>query len=59
MLNWIKNFIADDRGAETVELSVTTLVVGGGAVTGYTSLKDKIGEKQDDLLGKLDESSAD
>jgi len=59
MLNLIKNFIADERGAETTELAITSLVVGGGAVAGYTSLKSKIGEKQDDLLGKLDESSAD
>jgi Flp pilus assembly pilin Flp len=59
MLNLIKNFIADERGAESTELAVTTLVVAGGAVSGYTSLKSKIGEKQDDLLGKLDESSAD
>lgn len=59
MLNFIKNFIADERGAETIELSVTALVVGGGAVTGYTDLKNKIGEKQDDLLGKLDASTAD
>ena len=59
MLNFIKNFIADERGAETVELSVTSLVVAGGAVTGFTNLKTKIGEKQDDLLSKLDASSAD
>ena len=59
MLNLIKNFIADERGAETTELAITSLVVGGGAVVGYNNLKDKIGDKQDDLLGKLDESSAD
>jgi Flp pilus assembly pilin Flp len=59
MKNWIMNFIADERGAESTELAVTTLVVAGGAVTGYTSLKTKIGDKTDDLLGKLDESTAD
>jgi len=59
MLDFIKNFISDERGAETTELAITSLVVGGGAVTGYTSLKSKIGDKQDDLLGKLDESTAD
>ena len=59
MLNLIKNFIADERGAETTELAITSLVVGGGAVVGYNNLKGKIGEKQDELLGKLDESSAD
>jgi Flp pilus assembly pilin Flp len=59
MLNLIKNFIADERGAESTELAVTTLVVAGGAVSGYTSVKNKIGDKTDDLLGKLDESTAD
>jgi Flp pilus assembly pilin Flp len=59
MKNWIKAFIADERGAESTELAVTTLVVAGGAVAGYTSLKTKIGDKTDDLLGKLDSSTAD
>jgi Flp pilus assembly pilin Flp len=59
MLNFIKNFISDERGAESTELAVTTLVVAGGAVSGYTSVKNKIGDKTDDLLGKLDESTAD
>ena len=59
MLNLIKNFIVDERGAETTELAITSLVVGGGAVVGYTSVKNKVGEKTDDLLGKLDESTAD
>jgi len=59
MKNWIMNFIADERGAESTELAVTTLVVAGGAVSGYTSLKTKIGDKTDDLLGKLDDSTAD
>jgi len=59
MKNWIMNFIADERGAESTELAVTTLVVAGGAVSGYTSIKNKIGDKTDDLLGKLDESTAD
>ena len=59
MKNWIMNFIADERGAESTELAITTLVVAGGAVSGYTSLKTKIGDKTDDLLGKLDDSTAD
>ena len=59
MLNFIKNFIADERGSESTELAITTLVVAGGAVSGYTSVKTKISDKTDDLLGKLDESTAD
>jgi Flp pilus assembly pilin Flp len=59
MKNWVMNFITDERGAESTELAITTLVVAGGAVAGYTSVKDKIGDKTESLLGKLDESTAD
>jgi Flp pilus assembly pilin Flp len=59
MLNFIFNFVRDERGAESTELAVTTVVVAGGAVSGYTSLKTKLGEKNDELLGKLDDSTAD
>jgi Flp pilus assembly pilin Flp len=59
MKNWVMNFITDERGAESTELAITTLVVAGGTVAGYTSVKTKIGDKTDDLLGKLDESTAD
>lgn len=58
MKNWIMNFIADERGAETTELAITGVVVAGGAVTGFTQLKTKIGEKQDEVLEKLDDSTA-
>jgi Flp pilus assembly pilin Flp len=59
MKNWVMNFITDERGAESTELAITTLVVAGGAVAGYTSVKDKIGDKTESLLGKLDDSTAD
>lgn len=59
MLNFILNFVRDERGAESTELAVTTVVVAGGAVSGYTSLKTKLGEKNEELLGKLDDSTAD
>jgi hypothetical protein len=29
-------------------------VVGGGAVAGFSSLKDKVAAKGDELIGKLD-----
>jgi Flp pilus assembly pilin Flp len=58
MKNWIMNFIADERGAETTELAITGVVVAGGAVTGFTQLKTKIGEKQTEVLDKLDDSTA-
>jgi len=56
MKNWIMNFIADERGAETTELSVTGVVVAGGAVTGFVLLKDAIKQKQDAVIEKLDDA---
>ena len=58
MKNWIMNFINDERGAETFEVAIAAVVIGGGSVAGYTDLKTKIGEKQDVVIGKLDESTA-
>jgi Flp pilus assembly pilin Flp len=52
------NFIADERGAETTELSVTGVVVAGGAVSGFLSLKEAIKTKQDEVIAKLDDAAA-
>lgn len=54
MKNWIMNFIADERGAETTEVAITGVVVAGGAITGFNNLKTKIGEKQDEIIDALD-----
>lgn len=54
MKNWLTMFLNDERGAETTELAITGLVVGGGAVAGFSSLKDKVAAKGDELIGKLD-----
>ena len=53
MKNWILNFIKDECGAETVEFGVGALTIGGGAAAGYTSLKDNLQDKTDDLIGKI------
>ena len=58
MKNWIMNFITDERGAESTELAITGVVVAGGAVTGFTDLKTKLGTKQNELLDKLDDSTS-
>jgi Flp pilus assembly pilin Flp len=54
MKNWIMNFIADERGAETTEVAITGVVVAGGAITGFNNLKTKIGDKQQDIIDALD-----
>ncbi len=59
MKNWVMNFIKDERGAESTELAVTTLVVAAGSVTGYTSVRNKVSEKTDEMIDKLDTTAAD
>lgn len=53
MKNWIMNFIRDERGAESTEMAVTTVVVAGGAVAGYATLQTEIKGKQADMIDEL------
>ncbi len=53
MKNFIKLFIADERGAESSELAITGLVVAGGSVAGFSELKDALADKGDELIAKL------
>jgi Flp pilus assembly pilin Flp len=57
MKNWIKMFIADERGAESTEVAITGIVIAGGSVAGFTQLKGRIAQKGDELIGKLDAAS--
>lgn len=57
MKNWIMNFIRDERGAESTEMAVTTVVVAGGAVTGFTALKGKLETKNGQLLAAMDSAT--
>lgn len=59
MKNWIMNFIADERGSEGPELGVTTLVVAGGAIEGFSRLKGALQTKQDDMVTNLGEIGID
>jgi Flp pilus assembly pilin Flp len=58
MKNWVLNFLNDERGAESVELGITGAIVAGGAVAGFNLVKGKVSEKQEQLVDKLDESTA-
>lgn len=54
MKNWIKAFIADERGSEGIELGCTAVVVAGGAIAGFADLRDTLQAKQsliEDSLG--------
>jgi Flp pilus assembly pilin Flp len=53
MKNWIKAFIADERGSEGIELGATVVVVGGGAIAGFVELKGTLQNKQDIIVAEL------
>jgi Flp pilus assembly pilin Flp len=53
MSNWFKTFIADERGSEGIELGATVVVVGGGAIAGFASLRDTLKAKQDVIVLEL------
>ena len=57
MSNWIKTFIADERGSEGIELGSTVVVVGGGAIAGFASLRDTLQAKQDLIVENLDSTN--
>lgn len=53
MKTWIANFIADERGAETVEFGVGALTIAGGAAASYNVLKENLQTKSGDLIEKI------
>lgn len=56
MLKNLVNFVMDERGAESVEFGVTSVVVAAGAVAGLTNIKVAVKGKQDDMVAKLEEA---
>jgi Flp pilus assembly pilin Flp len=57
MKNWIKAFIADERGSEGVELGVTVVVVAGGAIAGFGELKGAVQSKQDQIVDEMERNA--
>ena len=57
MKNWIKAFIADERGSEGIELGCTAVVVAGGAIAGFADLRDTLQAKQDLIVENLDSTN--
>jgi Flp pilus assembly pilin Flp len=56
MIKSIMNFISDERGAESVEFGVTSVVVAAGSVAGLTNIKGAVQSKQTDMVTKLEEA---
>jgi Flp pilus assembly pilin Flp len=44
-MNWILNFVKDERGVETVEFTVAGLTVAGGAAASLTAIKSDVQTK--------------
>ena len=44
-MNWIMNFVKDERGVETIEFAVAGLTVAGGAAASLTAIKDDVQDK--------------
>ena len=49
-MNWILNFVKDERGVETLEFTVSGLVIVGGAAGSLTAIKTDVQTKGADIL---------
>jgi Flp pilus assembly pilin Flp len=54
----IVNFIRDERGSESVEFGVTSVVVAAGAVNGLKNIQGAVAGKQADMVDKLGDATA-
>jgi Flp pilus assembly pilin Flp len=59
MKNWIMNFIADERGAESIEFSVASIVAAGGAIFGLVQIRNSTQSKQSILVIELVQADVD
>ena len=59
MKNWILNFIADERGTAAMEYGMAAVIMGGGAASGLSLLKDALQTKQTNMITILGEQDAD
>ncbi len=49
-MKWFMNFVKDERGVETLEVSVAGLTIAGGAAAGLTAIKDDVQSKGDAII---------
>ena len=57
--NLVMNFVRDERGAESSEIGVSTVLYAGGSVAAGTALKDVIQTKQQQIKEALEATSLD
>lgn len=54
MIKAIAKFIKDERGAESVEFGISSLVIAGGAAAGLSTVKDNLQSKTEYLIESID-----
>jgi Flp pilus assembly pilin Flp len=57
--NLVMNFVRDERGAESSEIGVSTVLYAGGSVAAGTALKEVIQTKQGQITTALGNTSLD
>ena len=58
IIDSIVNFIKDERGSESVEFGITSVVVAAGAVSGLKEIQGSIKGKQADMVESLGNADA-
>jgi Flp pilus assembly pilin Flp len=54
MIKSIVKFFQDERGSETVEFGITSVVVAAGAVNGLSDIQGAVKTKQTSMVHSLD-----
>ena len=57
--NLVMNFVRDERGAESSEIGVSTVLYAGGSVAAGTALKEVIQTKQGQIKTALENTDVD
>ena len=57
--NLVMNFVRDERGAESSEIGVSTVLYAGGSVAAGTALKEVIQTKQGEIKTALENTDVD
>ena len=54
----IVDFFKDERGSETVEFGITSVVIAAGAVNGLSDIQAGVKNKQSNMVAALDQATS-
>jgi Flp pilus assembly pilin Flp len=54
----IVDFFKDERGSETVEFGITSVVIAAGAVNGLSDIQAGVKNKQGNMVAALDRATS-